>query len=68
MEMVSRPTKRVWMDVQGLERIVLGKENNYVKGLNKIGECLYVSTDKGVMEARECVERRIGGLLLCRAL
>jgi ribosomal protein S8 len=27
---------------------------------------LYVSTDKGIMESRECVERKIGGMILCR--
>ena len=37
-----------------------------MEGLRRPGECIYVSTDKGVMEARECVERRIGGMLLCR--
>lgn len=66
--MVSKPTKRVWMDVEGLELIVRGKESGFVKGLNKVGECLYVSTDKGILEARECVERRIGGMLLCRVV
>jgi ribosomal protein S8 len=68
MSMVSKPTKRVWMDVEGLGKIIRGREAGYVKGLTKPGECLFVSTDKGVLEARECVERRIGGMLLCRVL
>jgi len=68
MSMVSKPTKRVWMDVEGLGRLVRGKDANYVKGLTKPGECLYVSTDRGVLEARECVERRVGGMLLCRVV
>ncbi|KAH7400153.1 ribosomal protein S8 [Cadophora sp. MPI-SDFR-AT-0126] len=68
MSMVSKPTKRVWMDVEGLGRIVRGREAGFVKGLTKPGECLFVSTDKGVLEARECVERKIGGMLLCRVL
>lgn len=68
MEMVSRPTKRVWMDVEGLSRIVRGREAGFVRGLTKTGECLFVSTDRGVMESRECVERRVGGMLLCRAV
>jgi len=25
-----------------------------------------VSTDRGILEARECVERKIGGMVLCR--
>jgi ribosomal protein S8 len=66
MKMVSKPTKRVWMDVEGLGKLVRGREAGYVRGLTKTGECLFVSTDKGVLESRECVERRIGGMLLCR--
>jgi ribosomal protein S8 len=68
MSMVSKPTKRVWMDVEGLGKIVRGRDANYVKGLTKPGECLFVSTDRGVLEARECVERKVGGMLLCRVL
>jgi len=68
MSMVSKPTKRVWMDVESLGKIVRGRDANYIKGLTKTGECLFVSTDRGVLEARECVEKRIGGMLLCRVL
>jgi ribosomal protein S8 len=68
MSMVSKPTKRVWMDVEGLGRLVRGREAGFVRGLTRPGECLFLSTDRGVMEARECVERRVGGMLLCRVL
>lgn len=68
MSMVSKPTKRVWMDVESLGRIVRGREAGFVRGLTRPGECLFVSTDRGVMEARECVEKRVGGMLLCRVL
>ncbi|CAL3970168.1 hypothetical protein PZA11_006448 [Diplocarpon coronariae] len=68
LSMVSKPTKRVWMDVEGLGRVIRGREAGFVKGLTRPGECLFVSTDKGVLEARECVERRVGGMLLCRVL
>lgn len=66
MSMISKPTRRIWMDVEGLRDLVLGKRNGYVDGLTRPGECVYVSTDKGILEARECVERKIGGQLLCR--
>ena len=66
MELVSKPTRRIWMDVEGMKELVLGRQSGYVKGLTRTGECLYVSTDRGIMEARECVERKIGGQLLCR--
>ena len=66
MEMISKPTRRIWMDVEGIRKIVLGRQAGYVKGLTRPGECLYVSTDRGIMEARECVERKLGGQILCR--
>jgi len=68
MSMISKPTKRMWVDVESLGRIVRGREAGFVKGLTRPGECLFVTTDRGVMEARECVERRVGGMLLCRVL
>jgi ribosomal protein S8 len=68
MSMVSKPTKRVWMDVEGLGKLIRGREAGYVKGMSNVGECLFVSTDRGILEARECVERKVGGMLLCRVL
>jgi len=68
MNMVSKPTRRIWMDVEGLGQLVRGRDADFVRGLTKTGECMFVSTDKGILEARECVERKIGGMLLCRVL
>lgn len=68
MSLISKPTKRIWMDVEGLTKIVRGRQSGVVKGLTKPGECLFVSTDRGILESRECVERGIGGMLLCRVL
>jgi ribosomal protein S8 len=68
MSMVSRPTKRVWLDVHGLGELCRGRDHGYVRGLRGVGESLFVSTDRGVMEARECVERKVGGMVLCRVL
>lgn len=66
--MISKPTKRVWMDVDGLSQIIRGKDANYIKGLRKPGESMFVTTSSGIMEARECVDKRVGGMLLCRVL
>ena len=66
MNLVSKPTRRIWMDVEGLQKLVLGKTSGYVGGLTRTGECMYVSTDQGILEARDCVERKIGGMLICR--
>ena len=66
MSMVSKPTRRIHIDSEGLRKIVLGGKSGYVEGLKNPGECLFISTDRGILEARECVERRIGGIVLCR--
>ncbi|RDW87456.1 40S ribosomal protein S8 [Coleophoma crateriformis] len=68
MSMVSKPTKRIWTNVDQLTQLVKGKDLRDVKGMKRPGECLFVSTDKGVLEARECVKRKVGGMLLCRVL
>ncbi|KAI9796738.1 MAG: hypothetical protein M1833_005978 [Piccolia ochrophora] len=68
MSMVSKPTRRIWLDVEALSDVVRGRDAQTVRGLRNVGECLFVTTDQGIMEARECVERRTGGMVLCRAL
>lgn len=68
MSLVSKPSQRVWLNSSDIGTIVRGREAGYVKGLTRPGECLFVSTDRGVLEARECAEKRVGGLLLCRVL
>ncbi|KAL2216686.1 40S ribosomal protein S8 [Thermoascus aurantiacus ATCC 26904] len=66
IELVSKPKRKISLDVPGLRRVVRGQKSGYVEGLRKPGECLYLSTDRGIMEARECVEKNVGGLVLCR--
>ena len=67
MSMVSKPTRRIWLSSHDIEKIVRGQSAGYVKGLTRVGQCLFISTDKGIMEARECAERKIGGMILCTA-
>ncbi|KAK5126618.1 hypothetical protein LTR85_009552 [Meristemomyces frigidus] len=64
--MLSKPTKRIWLNSSELGKVVRGSNAGEIKGMNQVGEVMAVSTDRGVMEARECVERRIGGMVLCR--
>lgn len=64
--MVSKPTKRIWLDSHELGKVVRGGHSGEVRGMSRVGEVMAVTTDRGVMEARECVERRIGGMVLCR--
>lgn len=66
MRLVSKPTRRVWMSVLDLEGIWKGEKRGYVKGMRGVGEAMFVTTDRGIMEIRECVQRRIGGMALCR--
>lgn len=64
--MLSKPTKRIWLNSQELGRVARGGQAGEIRGLTRIGEIMAVSTDRGILEARECVERRIGGQVLCR--
>ncbi|ORY70259.1 ribosomal protein S8 [Pseudomassariella vexata] len=68
MKVISKPTRPVTLKLEDLERIARGWDAGgrmMQRGLN-LGECMFVSTPKGVMEIREAVERKMGGLLLCR--
>jgi ribosomal protein S8 len=66
--MLSKPTKRIWLNAQELGGLVRGKGafKEQIKPLTQVGEIMVISTDRGIMEVRECVERRIGGMVLCR--
>ena len=66
--MLSKPTKRIWLNAQELGGLVRGKGafKEQIKPLAQVGEVMVISTDRGLMEVRECVERKIGGMVLCR--
>lgn len=66
MSMISKPKRKINLDVPGLRRVIQGQRSDYVDGLRSPGESLYLSTDVGLMESRECVEKKVGGLVLCR--
>jgi ribosomal protein S8 len=66
MKLISKPTRRIWLTSEDLGKITRTRESSYVKGLTKPGECMFLTTDRGILEARDCVERRIGGMALCR--
>lgn len=54
------------MGVEELAGVVRGEKVGYVQGMRGVGECVFVTTDRGIMEIRECVDRKTGGMLLCR--
>ncbi|KAK5171844.1 uncharacterized protein LTR77_003480 [Saxophila tyrrhenica] len=66
--MLSKPTKRIWLNARDLGGLTRGHAaaKGEIKPLTQVGECMAVSTDLGVMEVRECAERRVGGMVLCR--
>jgi ribosomal protein S8 len=66
MKLISKPTRRIWLTSEDLGKITRTRESSYVQGLTHPGECMFLTTDRGVLEARECVERRMGGMALCR--
>jgi ribosomal protein S8 len=68
LSLISKPTRRIWMGREDIGTLVRGRKAGYVKGITKPGECIFVSTDKGIFESRECVERTLGGQLLCRVV
>ena len=65
--MISKPSKRIFLDYRELGRVVRGNAAGEVKPLTKVGEVMAVLTKgRGVVEARECVERKMDGMVLCR--
>lgn len=66
MKMISKPTKRITAKWTDLKAILNGRTRNEIRGIVNPGECIFIFTDQGVLEIREAVERRMGGLVACR--
>lgn len=66
--MISKPTKRYYLSSREIGDLCRGRgaAKNQVRPLAQVGEIMAVVTERGVLEARECVERGIGGMVLCR--
>lgn len=62
---VSKPKRPLTANVSALRRLARGFDAGYVDGL-KLGETMFLMTDKGVMEIWEALERKTGGLVLAR--
>ncbi|KAI1432832.1 ribosomal protein S8 [Xylaria sp. CBS 124048] len=62
---ISKPKRPITAKLAALDKLVRGFDANYQRGLS-LGESLFVRTDRGTMEAREAVEKKLGGLLMCR--
>lgn len=66
---ISKPSRLMTATVPELERVTRGFSTKIsggvIRGLS-MGESLFLATDKGVLESREALARRVGGLLMCR--
>ncbi|KAJ4397517.1 hypothetical protein N0V93_001748 [Gnomoniopsis smithogilvyi] len=62
---ISKPKRPITANLVALQRIARGFESGYVDGL-KMGECMFLATDKGVLEIREALDKKVGGLVMCR--
>lgn len=65
LQSMSKSKRWVTASLSELHRLSRGLETNQIPGLN-LGESLFLTTDIGVLESREAIEKRRGGLLLCR--
>ncbi|GAO16720.1 hypothetical protein UVI_02002660 [Ustilaginoidea virens] len=67
--LISKPSRLMTANIDELGRLTRGFPANLkggvVPGLN-LGECMFVATSRGVLEAREALARKVGGLLICR--
>ncbi|KAF5380191.1 hypothetical protein D9615_006163 [Tricholomella constricta] len=69
MELISKPSKRVFMDVSELRMICSGRRAQTVKPLG-MGEIAVVRTkdkENEWLEAREALQLRLSGEVVCRA-
>ena len=64
--MISKPSKRIWLNSRELSKLIRGNRAGEVKPLMQVGEIMAVSTERGIMEVRDCVDRQLGGMPLCR--
>ncbi|KAI1400230.1 ribosomal protein S8 [Hypoxylon fuscum] len=65
MQPISTPKRPSTAKLIKLERLARGLDAHPHQGLN-LGECIMLTTDLGTLEIREAIERKVGGLLLCR--
>ncbi|KAF7563250.1 hypothetical protein G7046_g882 [Stylonectria norvegica] len=66
---ISKPKRLITANIEELGRLTRGfpttVKGGVIPGLN-LGECMFVATSRGVLEAREALDRKTGGVLMCR--
>ena len=70
INVISKPQRLMTVDTKSLAKLTRGfpakLDGGVIRGLG-LGECMFVSTQHGILEAREALARKTGGLLVCRA-
>ncbi|KAI1652977.1 ribosomal protein S8 [Daldinia decipiens] len=62
---ITTPKRPVTAKLPQLERLARGFDAHPHRALN-LGESIILTTSLGTLDVREAVERKVGGLLLCR--
>lgn len=62
---ITKPTRPIQATLAQLHRITRGFDTPYMQGL-KLGECMFIGTNLGVLEIREALQRKVGGLVIAR--
>ncbi|KAI0380344.1 ribosomal protein S8 [Hypomontagnella monticulosa] len=65
MQAITKPKRPVTAKLDQLQKLARGLDAHPHKGLN-LGETIMLTTDLGTLEIREAIERKVGGILLCR--
>jgi small subunit ribosomal protein S8 len=67
MTTLHKPKRPITLKAEELHRIVRGfpSKNGLVKGL-RLGESIFLMTDRGLLEGHEALEKNLGGLVLCK--
>ncbi|CAO3664876.1 unnamed protein product [Rhizopus stolonifer] len=63
---ISKPSKKVSFSVNELKNVANGRRSQFIKPLQP-GEIAIISTNRGVLELQEAIEKNVGGEVLCRA-
>jgi ribosomal protein S8 len=69
MEIISKPSKRVFMDLTEIRRLCTGRRAQNIQPLG-LGEIIVVRTadpENEWLEAREAVQMKLSGEVVCRA-
>lgn len=65
VQAISTSKRLVTAKLPELRKVARGFPSGQVRGLN-LGETIFINTDQGLLEIREALEKKSGGLVICR--